>query len=319
VVNAFRDRVNIREGYTRPDDPKRKKMTSIPFRSGATKKEFIAQIGEAIHQQVEAGNVSNRDQVVEFLEKQGLEVKRGKKRQLPLEYLKIKRKEDEKFTGMRGAYYRADFVSRAALKAVLSSIPNEEALKIAEEKLQKEIERRAFRQTKRHQTALCAAEKRKSHVLSPLSPHTIPEIALDAEMKPLPMAQQIAIGAAADIQNYETNRTTNPFREIVDNAGGVASQRGGIFRRTIERIRHIFEEFFRREQRASSGAEDVGRIGVALDGCCSVLHRATVCLGGTVGAFTAAIRQRGLNGRVPVHLGGKKLSVTPPSPDVPTR
>jgi hypothetical protein len=311
LVNNFRDCVNLREGYSRPNDPTKKRMTSVPIRASKTTQEFIHQIDDLIKQQVEVGSVGSREDVVAFLEIQGLEIKRGRKGQLPKEYLKIKRKGDDKFIGLRGAYYRSDFVSRDTLKADLPSIPTEEVLKIAEEKMQKEIEQRAYRQGKRHETALRAAERRKARVLAPIAHSTASEIILDLDTKPRQLARPSDISAEPEIQHYEAERTANPVSEINNGVGDVASQRGGIVGRAIDGIRHIFEELFCGEHSASSGTEDVSRIGLALDGCGDLLQRATEHLSRAVGRLAAAIGQRELNQRVPSYLKEREIPVTP--------
>ncbi|MDD5260315.1 MAG: relaxase/mobilization nuclease domain-containing protein [Methylacidiphilales bacterium] len=267
LMNALRDTINLREGYTRPDDPSRKKMTSIPLRIAKASKDFISEIDALIQHEIAAGTITKRDDVVLYLEAQGYEIKRSKKGKLPAEYLKIKKHSDEKFTGLRGAYYRADFCTEICNQNTQPSITKRQELEEAMERLKVEKERRAIRQSARHEMAIRAEKKRQLRHQKDL-PKTSAEISITPPQSPptfLPTQQQKP--------TYETERNTNPFSTILGESGSFASRTSNWFGRAVQTLVRSLAGLFRAQAVAAAGASGLGGLSAAVDICCEHLVR----------------------------------------------
>jgi hypothetical protein len=312
LMNGIRDVINIREGYTRPDDPARKRTTSVPLRASQSKKDFMAQLDANLQFEVAAGRIKDRRDVVRYLEDQGLIVKRSKKGKLADEYLKVKRPNEEKFTGLRGAYYRADFTAIAMpVPSAKPVISKEQELEEATARLKIEIDRRAYRQCQRHAMAVRANERRTLNGAKEITikPAVAGEMTAAASASPAMfentnVSPTPAVAIVSPIESpkmptilepkqrqdntHDEHRITNPFSTILDQVGGFASRTGAWFGGTIKNISHVIGGLFKPPESAVPGAGSVGDLSAAVDHGCLGLLRALGNLDRVIGGFEDA-------------------------------
>jgi len=94
-------------------------------------------INEVVTNAISQSIINNRDELVEFLENSGLEVKISKN------YIAIKSDNDKKFIRLKGAYYNENYTSREKLTEELTRTEQEHRTDTSEEfnKLREELER----------------------------------------------------------------------------------------------------------------------------------------------------------------------------------
>lgn len=111
--DAFRDVHNLQNGWADPDDPDRQRAISLPNFLHKDK-EGQKDIREALHQwaeqRIQAGAIDNRNQLIEQLQEQGLNVPRAGKNYITVEH------EGERVR-LKGPIYAEAFQSREELGA----------------------------------------------------------------------------------------------------------------------------------------------------------------------------------------------------------
>jgi hypothetical protein len=107
---AWERMVNIRHGFSRPDDPARRHTMHIPKRLGQDRKAVLAAIDKAVTAEVSAGRIRDRFDVMEFLERANFKITRHGKN-----YLSIQ-DEDEVTIRLRGLFYESTFDSSQLAK-----------------------------------------------------------------------------------------------------------------------------------------------------------------------------------------------------------
>ena len=95
--------VNIRHGFSRPDDPARRRTINIPRRLGKDRKVMLAAIDGAVQTEIVAGRIRNRPGVIEFLEKAQFTVNRQGR-----DYLSIQDHDGNKLR-LKGLFYESGF------------------------------------------------------------------------------------------------------------------------------------------------------------------------------------------------------------------
>ena len=154
----FQDIQNSKYNLTNPYDQERANTLQIPtnWDNRATVKE---EINEVIIQGVSTGLLQNRDQIVEFLESNGLEVKRSNKGKLSKNFIAVKKQGTKDYIRLKGAYYNESFTSAATVEKQLTAREREhsfttpEQLREAEQRLDKAIQTRAKYNNERYQRA----------------------------------------------------------------------------------------------------------------------------------------------------------------------
>ncbi|MFO1488690.1 MAG: hypothetical protein U1F83_10340 [Verrucomicrobiota bacterium] len=100
---AWERMVNIKHGFSRPDDPARRRSINIPKKLGKDRKKQLALIDKFILAEAKAGNIDNRADVIRFLERAGMSVPRQGK-----DYITIEDKEGNR-TRLKGLFYERGF------------------------------------------------------------------------------------------------------------------------------------------------------------------------------------------------------------------
>ncbi|MEO0453467.1 MAG: relaxase/mobilization nuclease domain-containing protein [Verrucomicrobiota bacterium] len=268
LFNAFRDKINQEEGYTRPNAPESVVLTAIPKRTSVAKKELLQLLDTMISNGVSAGEIQNREGLVDFLEGQGWEVKRSKSGKFPKEYLGIKKPADSKFTRLRGAYFRESFTSVQALKDLANQpVLEPEPIPEAVTRLQPLLEARAKRQRARHEQSLRAAARLKKE------------------------------------ENYENESIANPFSQSFGRATGFArssnlriSRAVGILCKTLA------------PQESNGNRARIARICGAIDQCGQRMLQSLRSIRQGITGFATAIRQISLNPKFTLYRGFAKQS-----------
>jgi hypothetical protein len=102
---AWERKVNMEYNYSRPDDPARRQTMQIPKNIGKDQKAVREAINKAVSEQVSAGRIKDRFDVMKFLEKAKFAIKRHGR-----DYLTIE-DEDGKRLRLKGAFYDSGFDS----------------------------------------------------------------------------------------------------------------------------------------------------------------------------------------------------------------
>jgi hypothetical protein len=100
---AWERMINIKYGLSRPDDPARRRTINIAKKLGQSRKDLLAAVDAAVCGEVKAGRISNRADVVRFLEGAGFTVPRQGEN-----YLTIADKDDNR-TRLKGLIYDRKF------------------------------------------------------------------------------------------------------------------------------------------------------------------------------------------------------------------
>lgn len=154
----FQDIQNSKYKLSNPYEAERANTLQVPSKwdNRAKVKE---QINDIIVQGVAKGQLENREQIVEFLESSGLELKRNNKGQLPKNYLAVKEAgTDEKFARLEGAYYGENFTNTAEVERQLTAreqkhtFTTQEQLREAEHRLERAIHTRAEYNNERYKS-----------------------------------------------------------------------------------------------------------------------------------------------------------------------
>lgn len=154
----FQDIQNAKFNLTNPYEEERANTLQIPTKWDNRSK-VKEEINDVIIQGVSTGQLQNREQIVEFLESNDLEVKRSKKGKLPKDYIAVKSPEDEKYIRLKGVYYNENFTSAAEVERQLTarerehSLTTPEQLREAEQRLEKAISKRAKYNNERYKKA----------------------------------------------------------------------------------------------------------------------------------------------------------------------
>ncbi len=104
--DPLRDKWNISEGWSRPDDPARARLTQpgIFAQLSGDKKRFLAVVNEYVAQEVTEGRVENRGDLLSSLQEVGLGVAKEAKN-----YVTVKDEAGNRHR-LKGAIYQADFI-----------------------------------------------------------------------------------------------------------------------------------------------------------------------------------------------------------------
>lgn len=116
----WQDIQNAKYNLSNPYEMERANTLQIP-KQWDNRSKAKEEIHEVVIQGVSKGQLQNRDQIVEFLENSGLEVKRSKKGQLPKGYIAVKAPEDKDYIRLKGAYYNESFTSAAEVARELTA------------------------------------------------------------------------------------------------------------------------------------------------------------------------------------------------------
>ncbi len=100
---AWERMINIKYGFSRPDDPARRRTIQIAKKLGQSRKELLAAIDAALCGEVKAGRIQDRADVICFLEQAGFSVPRQGEN-----YLTIADKDGNR-TRLKGLFYERSF------------------------------------------------------------------------------------------------------------------------------------------------------------------------------------------------------------------
>ena len=100
---AWERMINIKYGLSRPDDPTRRRTINIGKKLGQSRKDLLAAVDAAVCGEVKAGRISDRADVVRFLEQAGFTVPRQGEN-----YLTIADKDGNR-TRLKGLFYERSF------------------------------------------------------------------------------------------------------------------------------------------------------------------------------------------------------------------
>jgi len=154
----FQDIQNAKYNLTNPYEAERANALQMPTKWDNRSK-AKEEINDVIVQGVSSGQLQNREQIVEFLENSGLEVKRSAKGKLSKNFIAVKSPEDKDYIRLKGAYYNEDFRSAAEVEKQLTtreqrhSFTTPEQLRKAEQRLDSQIQKRAEFNNGRYQRA----------------------------------------------------------------------------------------------------------------------------------------------------------------------
>jgi hypothetical protein len=101
---AWERMTNIRYGFSRPDDPARRRTINIAKNLPEEKKADLAAIDEAVQQEILAGRIKDRSDVVDFLVQSGFQVTGQVNK-----FISIKREGWTKNTRLKGLFYEREF------------------------------------------------------------------------------------------------------------------------------------------------------------------------------------------------------------------
>lgn len=152
----FQDIQNAKYNLTNPYEAERANVLQMPTKwdNRAKTKE---QINDVIIQGVSTGQLQSREQIIEFLENNDLEVKRSNKGKLSKNFIAVREKGTEDYIRLKGAYYNESFTSTAEVGKQLTkrerehSFTTPEQLREAEQRLETAISKRAEYNSSRYQ------------------------------------------------------------------------------------------------------------------------------------------------------------------------
>lgn len=144
----LQDVINNKYNLSNPFVVNKANAFEIP-KNWDAKKPVKDEINEVITQAIMQGQIQNREQVAQFLERSGLEIKRNKKGELFKSYILVREQGTKNYIKLRGVYYNESFTSTRAVERELASrekrhIPaSQEELRTLEQKLERAIYARA--------------------------------------------------------------------------------------------------------------------------------------------------------------------------------
>jgi len=103
LAEGFKQVINLQYGLSSPDDPQKRQTVMINKNLPKTSKATVGAINELIRDGFENGEVSNRQEVIQFLEKYGFEIARQTEK-----FISIKN-ENGRNIRLKGAFYEQSF------------------------------------------------------------------------------------------------------------------------------------------------------------------------------------------------------------------
>jgi len=103
LAEGFKQVINLHYGLSSPDDPQKRQTVTMNKNLPKTSKATVEAINELIRDGFESGDVSNRQEVIAFLEKYGFEIARQTEK-----FISIKN-ENGRNIRLKGAFYEQSF------------------------------------------------------------------------------------------------------------------------------------------------------------------------------------------------------------------
>lgn len=112
IKDLFTKKINLEYGFTDPNDPSKSQSVQGEYKKTGVMKDYVA-VDELLHKMVKENTLSNRDEIVQFLEDNGIKVTRQGK-----DYLSIKLDDKHRAKRLKGGIYEEQFRGLEGLAAI---------------------------------------------------------------------------------------------------------------------------------------------------------------------------------------------------------
>ena len=190
-VEKWQDLQNLKYNYSSPKDPSKARTLQTDTKQIGLSKDY-EQLDKLLHNLTEQGQINNREQLIELLQSNSIEVTRKGK-----DYLSIKLPDSKKAKKFKGSIYDEKFTSIGAIRGI-SEATREEIKQYNSRDTQRELERlnadlKSYTQTKERE------HRKKYHIAK----QTIKD-----------SSRELDRGSERDTRKEITNNRTNDTREI---------------------------------------------------------------------------------------------------------